>query len=326
MRRKTQALEGLSNLKKHVDAILVISNEKLKEMYGGLQLSAAFKNADSVLTTAVKSIAEIITIPGLINVDFEDVKFVMKDSGIALMGYGEAEGENRAVNAINMALNSPLLEDNDIRGTKHILLNITSGTEEISLDEIGLITDIIIQESGIGTDIIWGNCSDPSLGNKIALTVIATGFEAGAKIASKSKIVIPKEVALENDFDEITGRIEMIEAPLSANVIDFDDSELILPNTASPKINAKEAELQEQIRVADQTRREQLRSQLTMLDSPENKENVEKIPAYLRRSVKLDSEDTGIPVPKGNIATSVFVDREGTIRHTANSFTNEEID
>jgi cell division protein FtsZ len=326
MRRKTQALDGLANLKKNVDAILVISNEKLKEMYGGLELSTAFKNADSVLTIAAKSIAEIITVPGLINVDFEDVKFVMKDSGIALMGYGEAAGENRAINAVTMALTSPLLEDNDIRGTKHILLNITSGTKEITLDEIGLITDYIIQESGIGTDIIWGNCKDESIGDKIALTVIATGFEPGEKIASKGKVPTQKEVALENDLDEITGKFGMIESSVSANVIDFEEIDIISVNPAPPKEQARELLLQENIRIAEQSRREQLRNQLTPLDTPENKENVEKIPAYLRRSVKLDSEDATINKPKGNIASTVFVDREGTVIHTPNSFTSEIID
>ncbi|HRG67053.1 MAG TPA: cell division protein FtsZ, partial [Saprospiraceae bacterium] len=133
LRRKRQALEGLENLKKNVDAILVISNDKLKEMYGDLTLTQAFDNADNVLSTAAKSIAEIITVPGYINVDFEDVNFVMKDSGVALMGYGEAEGMARARIYIHMALTSPLLEENDIRGAKHILLNITSGNKEVTM-------------------------------------------------------------------------------------------------------------------------------------------------------------------------------------------------
>ena len=180
MRRKRRALEGLENLKKNVDAILVISNDKLKEMYGDLTLTQAFDNADNVLSTAAKSIAEIITVPGYINVDFEDVNFVMKDSGVALMGYGEAEGMDRARTAIHMALTSPLLEENDIRGAKHILLNITSGNKEVTMSEIGEITDYVQEEAGFGTDLIWGNCMDPALGDKISVTVIATGFETGS--------------------------------------------------------------------------------------------------------------------------------------------------
>jgi cell division protein FtsZ len=326
MRRKTQALEGLANLKKNVDAILVISNDKLKHLYGGLQLSEAFKNADNILTTAAKSIAEIITVPGLINVDFEDVKFVMKDSGVALMGYGVAEGENRARNAANLALNSPLLEDNDIRGTKHILLNIASGVKEVTLDEVSEITDIIIQESGIGTDIVWGNCKDEALGDKIAITLIATGFEPGEKIATKAKVTQPKEVALENDFDDITGRVEYFDSSVS-NVIDFEDIDVSpVRSSFAQQADSKEAELQENLRIAELKRREQMRNHIIPLDTPENKETVERVPAYLRREVQLEKDEAGIPKPKGNISSTVFVDREGTVIQTANSFTSEHID
>ncbi len=140
-RRIRQAIEGLEELKKNVDSILVISNDKLRNMYGNLPLSQAFEYADNILTTAAKGIAEIITVPGYINVDFEDVNTVMKDSGITVMGSAMAEGENRAKKAVETALNSQLLEDNDIRGAKHILLNISSGTKEVTMDEIGEITE-----------------------------------------------------------------------------------------------------------------------------------------------------------------------------------------
>jgi cell division protein FtsZ len=326
MRRRTQALEGLASLKKNVDAILVISNEKLKEMFGGLELSAAFKNADGVLTTAAKSIAEIITVPGLINVDFEDVNFVMKNSGVALMGYGAAEGADRAKNAINMALNSPLLEDNDIRGAKHILVNITSSdANEVTLDEVGEITSIIEQEAGVGTDVIWGNCINPAVGEKVTVTIIATGFEPGEKIAQKSKVVQTKEVLLENDLDTITDQFDLNDISDNANVIDFEDfpSTTVKTQRAQPVVSQRDAELVNQIRMADIKRRELMRDTTLPLDTPENKEQVERVPAYLRRNVLLEDEDMSMPKPKGNIASSVFVDREGTVIQTANSFTTE---
>lgn len=175
-RRKTQADEGLAELRDNVDTLLVICNDKLREMHGNLKISEAFSKADDILTVAAKGIAEIITVAGYINVDFEDVKTVMKDGGTAIMGSAAAEGEGRAVKAVNQALASPLLNDNDITGANYILLNITSGEEEVSMDEIDEITEFIQNESGNTADIIWGNGVDESLGNKISVTIIATGF------------------------------------------------------------------------------------------------------------------------------------------------------
>lgn len=175
-KRKQQAIEGIEELKKNVDTLLIISNDKLREEYGNMRLTEAFKKADDVLTTASKGIAEIITVTGYINVDFEDVKTVMKDSGKAIMGSATAEGENRALKAIDDAMRSPLLNDSNIGGAKNILLYITSGEEEISLDEVHEITDYIQQTCGNTAEVIWGNGVDESLGNKIAITIIATGF------------------------------------------------------------------------------------------------------------------------------------------------------
>lgn len=190
-RRKSQAYEGLEELKKNVDAILIISNDKLREIYGNLPWNEAFAHADDILTTAAKGIAEIITVPGYINVDFEDVKTVLRDSGLAIMGSGKASGQDRAVNAVKAALESPLLNDNDIRGAKSILLNITSGTEPVLMDEISEITEFVQEASGNDCDIIWGNCTDESIGNNLLVTVIATGFETEEqrKVREKSKKV-----------------------------------------------------------------------------------------------------------------------------------------
>ncbi len=176
-RRKMQAEEGLEEFKKHVDSFLVISNDRLREIFGNLTLGSAFAQADDILTTAAKGIAEIITLPGYINVDFKDVRTVMKDSGVAIMGSSAAGGETRALKAVEGALSSPLLKDNEIEGARYILLNITSGEKEVTMDEVSIITDYIQQEAGLAADLIWGNCRDESLGEQLSVTIIATGFQ-----------------------------------------------------------------------------------------------------------------------------------------------------
>ena len=175
-RRKMQALSGIDELKKCVDTLIHISTDKLRDQYGDLKLSEAFRKADDVLGTAAKGIAEIITVPGYVNVDFEDVTTVMKDSGKAIMGSGVAEGEGRAEKAIRAAIHSPLLNDSNIEGAKNILLYITSGTDEVSLDEVDEILEIAQASCGNNSDVIWGNGTDESLGNAISVTLIATGF------------------------------------------------------------------------------------------------------------------------------------------------------
>ena len=177
-RRKMQALSGIDELKKCVDTLILISTDKLRDQYGDLKLSEAFRKADDVLSTAAKGIAEIITVPGYVNVDFEDVTTVMKDSGKAIMGAGVAEGEGRAEKAIRSAIHSPLLNDSNIEGAKNILLYITSGTDEVSLDEVDEILEIAQAACGSNnnSDIIWGNGTDESLGEAISVTLIATGF------------------------------------------------------------------------------------------------------------------------------------------------------
>lgn len=177
-RRRQQADEGIESLRANVDTLLIINNDKLRMMYGNLKMGEAFAKADDILTVAAKGISEIITVTGYVNTDFKDVQTVMKDGGTAIMGSASAEGENRAVDAVTKALASPLLNDNEIKGANYVLLNITSGTEEITMDEIGDITDFIQDEAGLTADVIWGNCTDESLGAKVAVTVIATGFGA----------------------------------------------------------------------------------------------------------------------------------------------------
>ena len=173
-----QAKNGINELKDNVDSLLIIDNEKLREIYGNLSVSSAFAKADDILTTAVKGIAEIITVTGYINVDFADVETVMKDSGVAIMGTGRASGENRAIKAIEDALSSPLLNSNDITGAKSILLNISSGLgeHEITMDEFGEITDYVNEVASDNVMITRGLSNDDTLGDEISVTVIATGF------------------------------------------------------------------------------------------------------------------------------------------------------
>ena len=178
-KRLDQARDGLRRLKDHVDCLIVIDNEKIKSIYGSQTISQAFAKANDVLNIAAKGIAEIITLPGYINVDFADVRTVMTDSGVAIMGAAQASGEDRALRAITEALESPLLNNNDILGAKDILLNITSGTDEITMDEMSQITSHIIRKVGNNAAVIWGVGTDPDLGDAVSVTIIATGFPTG---------------------------------------------------------------------------------------------------------------------------------------------------
>jgi cell division protein FtsZ len=178
-KRIAQAEEGIRNLKDHVDTLLVISNDKLRHQFGNLTMKAAFAKADNVLATAAKCITDVINSTGQINVDFADVCTVMKCGGVAILGSAECEGENRAQNAIESALNSPLLNDNDIRGAKWILININSaeGETEFTMDEVETIQNHLLSQAGEDSDVILGLGYDNSLDKKIGITLIATGFE-----------------------------------------------------------------------------------------------------------------------------------------------------
>lgn len=183
-RKMLKAQQGITELRKFVDTLLVISNDKLREQYGDLGLGNAFARADDVLTNAAKSIAELITVHGYVNVDFEDVKTVMKDSGKAIMGSAVKNGEDRAYKAIEEAMRSPLLNDNDVSGAKNILLYISTGDQQdVTMDEISVITDYISGKCGDNeTDVIWGRGFDESMGESLGVTIIATGFEAKEKM------------------------------------------------------------------------------------------------------------------------------------------------
>ncbi len=189
-KKMAQANEGINALRETCDTVLVILNDKLREIFGNLPIREAFGQADNVLTTAAKGIAEIITVPGYVNVDFEDVKTVMKGAGAAVMGSAQTHGENRAIRAAEEALNSPLLNNRNIHGAEKILLSIISGEEaELQMDELAEITDYMTESSGEDTEVIFGHGVDPELGENIRVTVIATGFDReGEEVNFSSRV------------------------------------------------------------------------------------------------------------------------------------------
>jgi cell division protein FtsZ len=283
-RRISQAMNGLEQLKKNVDTLIVIANERLREIYGDLGLRDAFSHADDILTTAAKAIAEIITVPGYINVDFADVNTVMRESGVAIMGVGTAEGTDRARQAIDLALSSPLLEDNNIHGAQHILLNISSGTREVTMDEIMEITDFVQAEAGDGTDVIWGNCYNESLGDKLCVTLIATGFES----RGASQRVKDGKVVLDIDQPNLShlGAVRHVtlsdaneeEAALRPGVtVEIDMTRRRNDYSTRPSSPAGVGGAQPS-RVAENVK----------LASPKVIGELENEPAFLRRGVKLD--------------------------------------
>ena len=196
-KRRIQAEAGLEEMRQSVDTLLVINNERLREITGNLSIGEAFTQADEILATAAKGIAEVIAVTGAINVDFNDVNTVMRDSGVAIMGSAAVEGDNRAIKAVEQALESPLLNDNDISGAEYVLLNITYGDKEVLMDEITEITDYIQDAAGSTADVIFGHAKDGSLGDKISVTVIATGFQStpitGFETAPKKNVTTLEE-------------------------------------------------------------------------------------------------------------------------------------
>ncbi|MEO6136405.1 MAG: cell division protein FtsZ [Ginsengibacter sp.] len=198
-KRIAQATDGINKLKDHVDTLLVISNDKLRHQFGNLTMKAAFTKADNVLATAAKCITDVINSTGQINVDFADVCTVMRNGGVAILGSAECEGENRAQNAIEQALNSPLLNDNDIRGAKWILININSaeGDTEFTMDEVETIQNYLLSQAGEDSDVILGLGYDNTLENKIGITLIATGFENKQPFEKKEEPVA--EIKKENE-------------------------------------------------------------------------------------------------------------------------------
>ncbi len=346
-RRIEQAVEGIEELEKHVDSLLVINNEKIREIFGDLKLSEAFARADNVLAIAARGIAEIITVHGYINVDFADVETVMSNSGVAIMGSAMASGEDRALTAVQKALSSPLLNNYDIAGARNILLNITSGSHEITMDEVGQITDFIQSAAGEDADLIWGNGTDEKLEDNLNVTIIATGFNTNSipeLYARKRKIDI-----IHLDGEKSTNRevkqpiIEVKEKPAAAppkkgrieaekwqRTIEFDltkdDSFLETSQTGSI-----DKELEFEVSTAKSSPKDEptsgnriSRSEPTPIPSKDIFDKMEKIPAYKRKNIKIEEENFS---NKKNVSRYTLNQEEGDIYlRNDNAYLHDNVD
>ena len=314
--RVYQAIEGVEEMRKHVDAILIINNERIKALYGDLTLSNAFSKADNVLTIAAKGIAEIITVTGYINVDLNDVKTVMTDSGDAIMGSGKASGADRAVEAIKKSLDSPLLLSTDIRGAKNILLNISYGEEEVTMDEVGIVTDYLQKQVGPDTQIIWGATFDETLGEEVNVTIVATGFNLDTQTLS-NHIQHPNEKRPQEPEKPVTQA-----PPKEEKNIDLESyygknvGNIIKKNP--PQGGSKPGTLQE----------ESKRVVTLDLDDDTNVDQMENVPAYKRKQQGGEISDAyQEPLSSDEVSRfSIGKDNDGFELKDKNGFLHDNVD
>lgn len=302
-KKKKYADIGIASLRENCDTLLVISNEKLREIYGTLKMSEAFSQADNILTTAAKGIAEMITIPQDINVDFEDVKTVMRNSGAAVMGSAKADGTDRALRAAQEALTSPLLNNQDIFGAQKILLSIMSGEKaELQMDELTTITDYIQERVGDEAEMIFGTGLDATLGESIRVTIIATGFIEKVEEEIKPKFEFkPKSTNNNNAQEEENRNYTFNLSPKSQmNQIFEEKKEKIIFNLEDD-INAddeKKNDIEAQLKAEAEAKKERfnqlaeerikkLKNLSKSLETTEGLKEKIEVPAYLRRNVKL---------------------------------------
>ena len=348
--RVKQAIDGVTELKDHVDSLLVINNEKLREIYGNQPVSTAFAKADDVLTTAVKGIAEIITVTGYINVDFADVETVMKDSGVAVMGMGSASGENRAVTAIENALQSPLLNSNDITGAKSILINISSGTgeHELTMDELGEITDYIYEVASDDALIIRGLSKDNNLSEEISVTVIATGFESNSIFqpyksnAKKEKVMlqpagnaIPSQRITESHDELFTVRdknrsiVTNLEEEESQGVLEFDHDGSEMQQAIKGGNKQNQTDQQERregnLRKLKQIQNMMKKEGLSNKTMKENIDTFEDVPAYIRRNMSLGTVENDSESKVSKFTLSSDDNNEPVLRED-NAYLNDNVD
>ncbi len=350
MVRINQAIDGISEMEKYVDSLLIINNERLREMYGDLKLSNAFAKADNVLATAAKGIAEIITVHGYINVDFADVETVMKNSGVAIMGSGRAEGEFRAIDAIQAALESPLLNNNQIAGAQNILLNITSGTNEVTMDEVGQITDFVQEVVGNNASIIWGTGSDSNLNDEVVVTIIATGFDYDNLMESVAQTPQKQVIRVELDAEgnirnqplkpvekETEMELDVTDAPRVVNFDDIDKEKerkinklYGYPEKPAAKVIPDDAfSVDTEVAPFVFTRRQSQESANVNPDDINDEkviEQMENIPAYKRRNVLLDDGKT--PKPENKVSRfSLSDDGVGNPKISrGNAFLHDNVD
>lgn len=320
-KRRIAAEEGIEELRENVDSLLVISNDRIKDIYGNLPISKAFSHADNVIATAAKGIAEIITIGGSINVDFEDVKTAMKDSGVAILGTGIAEGEDRASRAAEIALTSPLLNENKIVGASDLLINISYGEEEATMDEYSIINEYFQTEAGMDANLKCGLCFDPNLGRSVSVTIIATGFgrTENRMLEDKTETVEATEAAVPAEASELDSHI--FEGTETGN--EQEQAELVF--------DGEETEEQREIRIANEKveemkrRMKHLRELSESASSESGVEEFENIPAYKRRGVTL--EDTTHSSDSEISRTSLFEapDKKPELKSN-NSFLHDNVD
>ena len=342
------AISGINDLKDKVDSLIVINNERLRQIYGDEGVSAAFARADDVLANAVKGIAEIITCTGYINVDFADVDTVMRNSGVALMGIGTASGEDRATRAIEAALTSPLLSSNDITGARSILLNIKSGTgvNEITMDELGELTDYVYETVSDDALIIRGLSTEEDLGDAISVTVVATGFEAstdleGFKPNSKKEVVslnASQQSALPEGAAEANGQyvvrssrttdrgISAGTAPVNQGVIDFElDGDISISpapaRPAPPQPDRNEGTLRKLKHMQNVIKNEGLSTQ-SMSD---NIEDFEEVPAYVRKKIAIHNASKAAGSKVSKFTLTLDEDNQPVIREN-NAYLNDNVD
>ena len=339
-RRVNQALEGIAEIEKHVDSLLVINNEKIRSIYGDLKVSEAFSKADDILAIAAKGIAEIITVHGYINVDFADVETVMTESGVAIMGSATATGEDRAIRAVQEALKSPLLNDNDIKGAKNILINITSGVEEVTMDEIGQITDFVQECAGSDADLIWGNGVDESLGNKLSVTIIATGFGTNSipdlyvRKRQLDKVPLSDNINAPKSDEEIGFTIKDREMEAdnqlesTQRIIEFDikndreEEQIIQISKTKNQVDPKKAA--ERVRNIRKTHERLKELKYNSVETNNYIEALENEPAYVRKKLNLEKSK---PSEESNISKYSLSDEEsGTKLSKNNPYLHDKVD
>ncbi|MGE4567995.1 MAG: cell division protein FtsZ [Bacteroidales bacterium] len=312
--RFNQALEGVNSLKDKVDSLLLINNEKLREIYGNLPISQAFAKADNVLLVAARGIAEIITGRGYVNVDFADVSTIMRNSGLAIMGSAVKEGPNRAIEAIQEALNSPLLNNNDITGARSVLLNVTYGTRELALDELSDITDYVYNSISQDAHFIWGMGVDPSLGDGINVTIIATRFEDNTIPdpihPEQHKEILVLDEKSGNDVSSVIQSRDMSVRSLSSSV-----EKLMKEGRAEKMVGAEVTAVPATERSARQEPRMPqavpVNRPVSLFEDPSVVDTLESQPAFLRKKIALDL-NSGKESPKtGSTRSDYSVGKEG---------------
>ena len=320
--RMQQAQEGIEKMKQCVDSLIVINNEKLRAIYNTMSLNEAFAQADNILATAAKGIADIINYKGYINVDFMDVRTVMANSGVALMGTSVAEGDDRAVKAAAQVLQSPLLADNDIKGSASILLHITYGKQEIRMDEISQITDYIKQESGGGSNMIFGAAYDESLSDSICVTLVATGFESKPPEEVPNGKVEP-DFTIENTVDS---------GSLITEIDEPEPDKIITPEPPKPE-EPEEGFDFDQITI-DNRVSEEIDPNISILNVNGNGQTIkkevnylelEKLPAYLRRKKKLEAVSHSSSRKVSKLSMAIDEHKKPQIRPN-NRYLNDNVD